>query len=205
MPRAYLILFDVGIPNSVCGYTLVPQRVLYYFQVTVTLTFGLNSRKNHVGSISPILFVGWIPNSVSEHTLGSRITVTYYLRVTLTLTSGLSSKRIVSCACLTFDLSYWNISCLWGQNVEMIIFWWPWLNFQGHYPLKFYLMSKRLDFHQTCIDALFGRGKELTRFWWPWSCFHGHTSTLQFQMLTKFVFPHAISWNKWWISIALYI
>ena len=35
-----------------------------------------------------------IPNSVSDHTFGSR-TVAYYLRVTLTLTSGLSSRRIV--------------------------------------------------------------------------------------------------------------
>ena len=28
MSEAYLILFDVGIPNSVCGYTLVPRSRL---------------------------------------------------------------------------------------------------------------------------------------------------------------------------------
>ena len=39
------ILFEVGIPNSMCGYTLGSRSVAYYFQVTVILTSGLSSRK----------------------------------------------------------------------------------------------------------------------------------------------------------------
>ena len=40
------MLFEVGIPNSICGYTLGSQSVAYYYWVIVTLTSGLNSRKN---------------------------------------------------------------------------------------------------------------------------------------------------------------
>ena len=39
------ILFEVGIPNSISGYTLGSWRVAFYFRVTVTLISGLNSRK----------------------------------------------------------------------------------------------------------------------------------------------------------------
>ena len=42
------ILFEVGIPNSFCECTLGSRSVTYYFRVTVTLTPGLNSRKNCV-------------------------------------------------------------------------------------------------------------------------------------------------------------
>ena len=46
------ILFEVGIPNSMCGYTLGSRNVEYYFQVTVTLTLisGLNFRKKLSGA-----------------------------------------------------------------------------------------------------------------------------------------------------------
>ena len=36
------IKFEIGIPTMMCGYTL---GVTYYFQVTLTLTSDLNSRK----------------------------------------------------------------------------------------------------------------------------------------------------------------
>ena len=39
------ILFEVGIPNPVCGYVLGFQRVAYCFQATVTLSYGLSYRK----------------------------------------------------------------------------------------------------------------------------------------------------------------
>ena len=39
------VLFKVGIPNSMCGYTLGSWSVPYYFRVTVTLTSGLYFRK----------------------------------------------------------------------------------------------------------------------------------------------------------------
>ena len=40
------ILFEVGIPNLVCGYTLGLWSVAYCLWVTVTLTSGLNFRKS---------------------------------------------------------------------------------------------------------------------------------------------------------------
>ena len=45
MSGAYPILFAVGIPNSVCAYTLGSPSVAYFFRLTVTLTAGLSSRK----------------------------------------------------------------------------------------------------------------------------------------------------------------
>ena len=45
MSRAYSILFVVKIQNSVCAYTLGSPSVAYFFQLTVTLTSGLSSRK----------------------------------------------------------------------------------------------------------------------------------------------------------------
>ena len=39
------ILFEVGIPNFMCGNTLQSQSVAYCLPVTVTLTSGFNSRK----------------------------------------------------------------------------------------------------------------------------------------------------------------
>ena len=40
-------------------------------------------------------------------------------------------------------------------------------------------------------------GKRVIRFWWHWPYFYGHTSTLLFLFLTKCVFQHAISLNKY--------
>ena len=39
--RAYLILFEIGIPNLVCGCILGWWSVMYHLLVTVTLTFDI--------------------------------------------------------------------------------------------------------------------------------------------------------------------
>ena len=39
MSRTYLILFEIGIPNLVCGCILGWLSVVYHLRVTVTLTF----------------------------------------------------------------------------------------------------------------------------------------------------------------------
>ena len=44
MSGAYLILFEVGIPNLLCEIILGRRCVLAHFRVTVTLTSGLVSR-----------------------------------------------------------------------------------------------------------------------------------------------------------------
>ena len=88
------ILFEVGIPNSMCGYTLGSRSVVYYFRVTVTLTSGLNSRKIMSGAYLQYVEVG-IQNLVCGYTLGSR-SVANCLVVTVTLISGLNSRKILS-------------------------------------------------------------------------------------------------------------
>ena len=82
------ILFEVGIPNLRCGYTLGSRSV------TVTSTSDINSRKIVSGTY-PILFEVGIPNLVFGYTLGSQ-SFAYCLQVTVTLTSGLNSRKIVS-------------------------------------------------------------------------------------------------------------
>ena len=66
----------------------------------MTLTSGLNSRKNCVQSISPILFEVGIPNLVCGYTLGSG-SVAHCLPDTVTFTSGLNSLGHLS-QCDTF-------------------------------------------------------------------------------------------------------
>ena len=50
MHISYIILLEVGIPNLVCGYILGSPSVVYCFGVTVTLTYGLRSRKIVLGA-----------------------------------------------------------------------------------------------------------------------------------------------------------
>ena len=85
------ILFEVGIPKLVCGYTSWSKSVAYYFWATVTLTFGLTSRKTYPEHISYIISGRNSEFSVRMH-FGSRI-VSYLFRVTVTLTSGLNSRK----------------------------------------------------------------------------------------------------------------
>ena len=69
----------------VCGYTLGSGCVTYYFQVTVTLTSDLISRKIVSRAI---LFEVGIPCLICGYTLRSG-SVVYCLLVTVTLTLGL--------------------------------------------------------------------------------------------------------------------
>ena len=96
------ILFEVGILNLVCGYILGSLSVTYCFQVAVTLTSGLNSRKIVSGAYPKLFEVG-ISYSVCGYTLGSP-SVAYCFRVTMTLTSAFNSRKIVSEAYLLYCL-----------------------------------------------------------------------------------------------------
>ena len=87
------MLFEVGIPNLMCGYTLGSWSVPYYFGNTVTLTSDRNSRKNCVHSISDT-----ISGMDAKFGVWIHLRVTNCLRVTVILSSGLNSRK----------------SCLWG-------------------------------------------------------------------------------------------
>ena len=75
---------------------------------------------------------------------------------------------------------------------DLIRFWWPWPNFQGHHTIKtkkwalsaLYLLNQLVDFDQTCVETPLGHGKEIIRFWRPWPHFQGHTS-FKCQILTS--------------------
>ena len=101
------ILFEVGIPNLICGYTLGSRSIAYYYWVIVTLASGHNSRKIESEAYLQYYLVG-IPNLVCGYTLGSR-GVTYCLWVTVTLNSGINSRNIMS---LGAFVTLWHISCL---------------------------------------------------------------------------------------------
>ena len=120
------ILFEVGIPNSVCGYTLGPGVSCTIFRSLWPWTLA-SIVKNHVRSISPILFNAGIPSPVCCYTLGSR-SITYYWRVTVTLTlnSGLNSRKIVCGAYLLYHLRKESqsqcVDTLWGRGVSHTVF-----------------------------------------------------------------------------------
>ena len=67
MPGAYLILFEVGIPNLVCGCILGWQSVVFHLWVTVTsdLVFRIIMSRAYL-----ILFEVGIPNLVCGCILG---------------------------------------------------------------------------------------------------------------------------------------
>ena len=62
VPSISPILYEIGIPNLVCGYTLGSQSFDFCFSVTMTLTSGLSSRKLCLEHISYNLFEVGIPN-----------------------------------------------------------------------------------------------------------------------------------------------
>ena len=110
------ILFEVGIPNLVCGYILGWQSVPDHFQVTVTLTLtsdlvfivitmSVRLSRFRVRCISPIFFEIGIPNLMCGCILGWRSVAYHFLvTVTLTLTSDLVFRIIVSGAYLLYYL-----------------------------------------------------------------------------------------------------
>ena len=62
---AYLILFEVGIPNLVCECILGWRSVPSHIWVTVTLTSNLASRTGIKSGVYPIFFVVGNPNLVN--------------------------------------------------------------------------------------------------------------------------------------------
>ena len=78
---AYLLLFEVGIPNLVCECILKWRIVPFHFPVTMTLTSYLVSRIE----ITSIFFEVGIQNLVCGCILGWP-SVAYHFWVTLTLT-----------------------------------------------------------------------------------------------------------------------
>ena len=70
---------------------------------------------------------------------------------------------------------------LWHHK-ELIRFWWPWSNFQGHtttlkcqiytkigFPYINYLFNREIDSDGTLYIVLLWHNKDLIRFCWPWS------------------------------------
>ena len=106
----------------------------------------------------------------------------------------------------------WYIVML-GWFKDLIRFWWPCPNFQGHYTIKIVKMSlvctlspEPIDeFDQTYTETPMGYGKEVIRFWWPWPHFQGHTSTLNVKFWPQKACLHTISWTQWWILAKLYV
>ena len=109
MSRAYLILFEVGISNLVCGCILGCRSVAYHNLVTVTLnlTSDLVSRNC---CISPIFFEIGITNLVCKCILGC-LSVTNHFWVTVTLTSDLVFKNycVQSISPILFDVGIPNL------------------------------------------------------------------------------------------------
>ena len=71
--RAYLILFEAGISNLVCGCILGWRSVAYHNCVTVTLNFTSDRVPRNCiesGALSPIFFEIGIPNLVRKCILG---------------------------------------------------------------------------------------------------------------------------------------
>ena len=65
-----LILFEIGIPNLVCGCILGWWSVMYHLLVIVTLTSDLVFRIIMLGAFFSILFELGIPNLVCGCILG---------------------------------------------------------------------------------------------------------------------------------------
>ena len=86
VPSISPILFEVGIPDGMCGCFLGLWSVRYHFGVTVTLSSGISSRIIMSGAYNPILFEVANPSLVCGYILGSQ-NVTYCFE---DLTLGLS-------------------------------------------------------------------------------------------------------------------
>ena len=91
VPSIFLILFEVAIPQLVCGYILGLRNVTYCFRVTVTLVSVLG--KSSPEQICIIFEVG-IPNCACGYIMGSWI-VAYRYWIILDLISGLGFRKIV--------------------------------------------------------------------------------------------------------------
>ena len=101
---------------------------------------------------------------------------------------------------------------LLGGRKEVIRFWWPWPDFQGHHTIKTVKMSLVWtlspepivgfwpNLHRNTIETW----EEMIRFWWPWPHFQGHTSTLIVEFWQKKACLHYLL-TKWRILAKLYV
>ena len=154
MSRAYLILFEVGISNLVCGCILGCLSVTYYNLVTVTLnlTSDLVSRN---WCISPIFFEIGIPNLVCKCILGC-LSVTNHFWVTVTLTSDLVFKNycVQSISPIFFDveipnLGWWFLLGWQSGAYHFESLWsWHWLlaSFLGFFVLYYSYLSSNVSY-----------------------------------------------------------
>ena len=124
---------------------------------------------------------------------------------------------------LEFDQTSTDTSSGWEK--EVIIFWWPWSYFQGHYIINtqkvslvnavkslyvHYLFNKWLEFDQTGTGTSSGWEKEVIRFWWPWPYFQSKYSKIEPWVhsvswinrwnLTKLAQIHHLDWGKKWLD-----
>ena len=105
---------------------------------------------------------------------------------TSTLNVKFWPKKFVCTLSLEPNDGFWPnfMYCIIGILKELIRFWWPWPNFQGHHIIMTVKMSlvcthiSFVGFDQTCIETPLGYGEEMIRFCWPWPHFQSHTSTL---------------------------
>ena len=101
---------------------------------------------------------------------------------------------------------------------DLVIFWRPWPNFEGHHTIKTVKKSnfdlKKLvctlspdanqttDSSQTSYVVMLGWFKDLIRFWWHWPNFQGH-HTILCDDCKKEPCLYSISWTNWWIFTKL--
>ena len=79
-----------------------------------------------------------------------------------------------------------------GKLKDLIRFWWPWPNFQGHHTIKTKMilncslfLTNVWIFYQICTERTLGQGKEVIRFWRPWPHFQGHIGILHVKFWPK--------------------
>ena len=105
----------------------------------------------------------------------------------------------------TLSLNTTNQPTPLGHGEEMIRFWWPWPNFQGHHTIKTLTVSLVCTlspepiggFWPSCIETPLAHGKEVIWFWW----LGGH---IAFGMDPVCVCVasclHSITWTSGWIT-----
>ena len=166
MSRAYLILFEVGISNLVCGCILGWRSVTYHNLVTVTLnlTSDLVSRN---WCISPIFFEIGIPYLVCKCILAC-LSVTNHFWVTVNLTSDLVFKIycVQSISPILFDVENpnlgWWFLLKWRSGAYHFESLWPWhwllASFLGFlcyitaiFPQMCLMLDQFLWGHSSCV------------------------------------------------------
>ena len=101
--------------------------------------------------------------------------------------------------------------CIIGIIKELIRFWWPWPNFQGHNTIKTVKMSCVCNpepsggfwpnLHRN-TNGTWERSDKILVTLTSFSRSHQH---FECQSFTKNTFLQPISWTKWWILAKLYV